>query len=139
MNKSFLIGTVICLLIIILVILFLVLFGKSIQSLIWVPKLEISEKSWDFGEVKIGSDVKHTFIIKNTGSAELTVYPYSSCPDCLIVEIEKTSVPPKGATKLHAKVTETEEGPYEGFVMLESNDRKQLVQKLKIEGTFIKE
>ena len=132
MKKPFLVGAVICLFIIILVLV----FGRTIKSFLWVPKLEISEKSWDFGEVKAGSEVKHTFIIKNIGSAELTVYAYSSCPACLLLDIENTSVPPKGVTKLNAKVIETEEGPFEGYVMLESNDRKQWVQKLSVKGTF---
>src|SRR4030043_348637 len=76
------------------------LFSGCGEPQILVPKIDISEESWDFGTVKTGSDVKHTIIIKNTGGAELTLYAYPSCPACMYLELEKYSIPPKSETKL---------------------------------------
>ncbi len=134
MKKRLLIGAI-CLSIVALITLF---FGCG-ESQIRVPKIDISEESWDFGTVKTGSDVKHTIIIKNIGSAELTLYAYPSCPACMYLELEKYSIPPKSETKLHVKVVETEAGPYESFIMVDSNDPSQQVKKLTVKGTFIKQ
>ena len=132
MKKRFLIG-VIRLSIAALITLF---FGCE-ESRIRVPKIDISEESWDFGTVQTGSDVKHTIIIKNIGSADLTLYAYPSCPACMFLELEKFNIPPKSETKLHIKVVETEAGPYEGFITVESNDPAQQAKKLTVKGTFI--
>lgn len=132
MKKRLLIGAI-CLNIVVLITLFFV-FRKS-QTL--VPKLDISEEFWDFGTVKTGSEVQHTLIIKNIGSAELTLYAYPSCPACMFLELEKYSIPPKNETKLHVKIVETVAGPYEGFITVDSNDTTQLVKKLSVKGTFI--
>jgi hypothetical protein len=113
------------------------LFYGCGESPIRAPRLDVSEESWDFGTVKIGSDVKHTVIVKNTGSAELTLYAYPSCPACMFLELEKFSIPAKSETKLHVKVVETEAGPYEGFIMVDSSDPTQQVKKLTVKGTFI--
>ncbi|HEX3045735.1 MAG TPA: DUF1573 domain-containing protein [Bacillota bacterium] len=133
MKKPLLIGAI-GLIIVALIILFFV-FGKSF---LWVPKLEISEESWDFGTVKTGSDLKHTIVIKNTGSAEMNVFPYPNCPACLNLEMAKYDIPPKSEEKLHIKIIKTEAGPFEGYIMLESNDPRRQVTKLPVKGTFIK-
>lgn len=132
MRKLLLIGAI-CLSIVALITLF---FGCG-ESQIRAPKIDISEESWDFGTVKIGSDVKHTIIIKNTGSDILTLYAYPSCPACMYLELEKYSIPPKSETKLHIKVVETQAGPYEGSITVDSNDPAQQKKKLTVKGTFI--
>jgi hypothetical protein len=113
------------------------LFSGCGEPQIRGPKIDIPEESWNFGTVKIGSDVKHTIIIKNIGSAELTLYAYPSCPACMNLELEKYSIPPKSETKLHIKVVETQAGPYESFITVDSNDPAQRVKKLTVKGTFI--
>jgi len=102
------------------------------------PKIDVSEESWDFGTVKIGSDVKHTIIVKNTGSDTLTLYAYPSCPACMYLDLEKYNLPPKSETKLHIiKIVETQAGPYESFIIIDSNDPTQQHKKLTVKGTFI--
>jgi hypothetical protein len=78
MKKLLLIGTI-CLSIAALI----TLFSGCVEPQIRAPKIDISEESWDFGTAKIGSDVKHTLIIKNTGGDKLTLYAYPSCPACM--------------------------------------------------------
>jgi hypothetical protein len=112
------------------------LIGRKL-ALAWVPKIDVSEESWDFGTVKIGSEVKHTIIIRNIGSAELTLYAYPNCPACMYLELEKYSIPPKSETKLHIKIIETQAGPYEGFITVDSNDPAQQEKKLTVKGIFI--
>lgn len=132
MKKLLLIGTV-CLSIAALITSFFGCGGSQIRA----PKIDITEESWDFGTVKIGSDVKHTIIIKNIGSAELTLYAYPSCPACMYLELEKYSIPPKSETKLHVKIVETQVGPYESSIIVDSNDPAQREKKLTVKGTFI--
>ena len=111
--------------------------GQSQIQVPGVPRLDISEESWDFGTVKIGSVVKHTFIIKNTGGAELTFYPYPNCPACIYIDVEKYSIPPKSEMKMNVKVVETQAGPYEGLITIDSNDSAMPSKKLTVKGTFI--
>lgn len=132
MKKRLLIGTI-CPSIVALI----TLFSGCGESQIRVPKIDMSEESWDFGTAKIGSDVKHTIVIRNIGSAELTVYAYPSCPACMYLELEKYSIPPKSETKLHIKIVETQAGPYEGFITVDSNDPTQQAKKLTVKGTLI--
>ena len=132
MKKLLLIGAI-CLSIAALI----TLFSGCGESQIRVPKIDISEESWDFGTVKTGSDVKHTIIIKNTGSDTLTLYAYPNCPACMYLELEKYNIPPKGETKLHIKVVETQAGPYEGSITIDSNDPAQQKKTLTVKGTFI--
>jgi hypothetical protein len=136
MKKRLLIRAI-CLSIVALIILFFGC-GKPRIQVPGVPRLEVSEDSWDFGTVKIGSVVKHTFIIKNSGGANLNFYPYSSCPACILVELESYSIPPKSEMKMNVKVVETQAGPYEGFITIDSNDPARPTVKLTIKGTFIK-
>jgi len=135
MKKPLLIGAI-CLSIAALITLFSGC-GQSQTRAPKAPKIDISEESWDFGTVKIGSDIKHTIIIKNTGSDKLTLYAYPSCPACMYLELEKYSIPPKSETKLHIKIVETQAGPYEGFITVDSNDPAQQQKKLTVKGTFI--
>ena len=113
------------------------LFFGCWKSQIRVPQIYISEESWDFGTVKIGSVVKHTFIIKNSGGANLNFYPYSSCPACILVEVESYSIPPKSEMKMNVKIVETQTGPYDGLITIDSNDPAMPSKKLTVKGTFI--
>ena len=132
MKKRLLTGAI-CLSIAVLI----TLFSGCGEPQVRVPKIDISEESWDFGTAKIGSDVKHTIIIKNTGSDELTLYAYPSCPACMYLDIEKYSIPPKSETRLHVRVVERQAGPYEGFIIVDSSDPAQQKKKLAVKGTFI--
>ena len=131
--KKLLLTGAICLSIAALITLF---FGCG-QPQIRVPKIDISEESWDFGTVKIGSDVKHTITIRNIGGDILTLYAYPSCPACMYLELEKYSIPPKSETKLHIKIVETQAGPYEGSIIVDSNDPSQQKKTLTVKGILI--
>jgi hypothetical protein len=135
MKKLLLIGTI-CLSIAALITLLSGCRESQIRAS-KAPKIDVSEESWDFGTAKIGSVVKHTIIVKNTGSDELTIYAYPSCPACMYLELEQYGIPPKRETKLHIKIVETQAGPYEGSIIIDSNDPEQREKKLTVKGTFI--
>ena len=46
---------------------------KSDQKAGGTPRLAIAETTHDFGEVKAGTPLKHSFKIKNEGSADLLI------------------------------------------------------------------
>jgi len=133
MKKILLVGVVSV--IIVALLTELIIYKKSnIQG----PKLYISEDSWNFGPVKTGSALKHSIILKNTGNSELTFYPYPSCPACMYIELDKYSISPKSEMILTIRITEIQEGPYEGYVKIESNDPTQPIKKLIIRGELIR-
>jgi hypothetical protein len=103
-----------------------------------VAQIEISEDHWDFGTAILGSEVKHTFILKNTGGSDLIFYPYPNCPACIYIDVERYTIAPKSELKMNVKVVETQEGPYEGFITIDSNDLARPQIKITVKGTFIK-
>jgi len=117
----------------------LISFFGCAEPQILGPRLAISEESWDFGTVKIGSELEYSIIIKNVGGAELNLYAYPNCPACMYLELGEYNVPPKGETELHIRIVEREAGPYEGFIIVTSNDPAQREKKLTVEGEFISE
>jgi len=131
-KKRLLIGTLLCL-------AFITLFLVFIKPLLWLPKLEISEDSWDFGAVKPMSVLKHTFIIKNTGSAQLTLDVHPNCRRCIRPELEKNRIPPNGSTKLQVELFAKGEGTYESTAIIESNDPGQKIKKVTLKATIIKQ
>ncbi|MCD6459306.1 DUF1573 domain-containing protein [bacterium] len=66
------------------------------------PNLEISEQTWDFGTVTQGEQIRHSFILKNTGTQNLIIKKVKSTCGCTVTEITKKSLKPKESSKLFA-------------------------------------
>jgi hypothetical protein len=130
MKKSWPIG-VICLIIVIV----LIIFGKS---LIWTPKLYISGDSWFFGIVKNIRSIKHTFIIKNQGNADLILKAWPSCHKCINPILTLTRIPPKSKAVLITELFIVKEGLNEAYVMIETNDPRQRAKKVTVKAIALK-
>jgi len=60
--------------------------------------VEMSRQSFDFGEVPEGTKVKHSFVLHNKATAQLSIASIrSSCP-CLSSRVASQRVPPRGST-----------------------------------------
>jgi mono/diheme cytochrome c family protein len=68
------------------------------------PSIEVDQQKFDFGKVKEGSELKHTFTLKNVGSSKLTLYEaYSTC-GCTVPKLAKNELKPNETTNLEVAV-----------------------------------
>src|SRR5581483_8560792 len=57
------------------------------------PKLVVDAATCDFGKVKEGEEVSHTFIVKNEGKAELVITNVSPACGCTASSFSKSVAP----------------------------------------------
>lgn len=65
-----------------------------------LPVFEFTETRFHFGEVKEGEKVSHTFMFKNTGTADLVIANVSPSCGCTIPEWSKEPVKPGADGKI---------------------------------------
>ena len=123
-------------------ILFCLVFTRPLAVLGEVqpgnPRIDIPKETWNFGKVKEGKILKHTFIIKNVGSTELELNAYPGCRTCISPELSQNNIPPKGKADLHITLYTTgKSGEIEAYTMIQSNDPKQPVKKITVKAFVI--
>ena len=83
-------------------VLLLLVNGSTISA---TPRIVVDQPIYDFGSITNGSQILHDFVIRNAGDAELEISRVvSSCAACLRASLEKTNIPPGGASVLHARL-----------------------------------
>ena len=63
-------------------------------------KISFAETSFDFGEIKQGEKVSHTFAFTNTGEAPLTISKVNTTCGCTAPYWPKQPVPPGATDKI---------------------------------------
>jgi hypothetical protein len=100
-----------------------------------VPRLQLTETSFDFGEALEGSTVSHDFSVSNTGSAVLKIDQVGPACVCMKADFDE-SIAPGGKGKISLTVDLTGyKGPLEMVVMVVSNDPENPDTSLSIKGT----
>jgi glutathione peroxidase len=94
------------------------------------PKLVIEEYEYQFGKVKEGDEVSHTFKIKNEGSAELIIHNVSPACGCTASDFSKTLAPGQEGKIMLAVKTAGMNGKTERYAEVLSNDTTQAGLKL---------
>ncbi len=101
------------------------------------PKISVSEKVFDFGEVKEGILVVHTFLLQNVGDAPLTFtrQPSTSC-GCTSAPLSKTSLAPGESVALEVRFETTGYGGSRAvkYVYVYSDDPETPQLTLAIQG-----
>lgn len=93
-----------------------------------LPKIEITPKSFDFGEIQYGDVLKYTFKVKNIGSEVLEIKRVATSCACTTAEVEKKILNPgEGADLLVKYDTGAMSGPHgqgqqERIIYIKSND-----------------
>ena len=64
------------------------------------PKFEFKESSWDFGRIKEGERVEHSFKFKNAGTEELVISNVTSSCGCTAPEWPRTPIKPGEESKI---------------------------------------
>lgn len=99
------------------------------------PGAFCEQTSYSFGKVQRGDDVRHSFIIKNNGKAQLKLLgTRSSCP-CVMPQLTGTDIAPGQEGKLTLRLnTSRQKGILKHKVTLKTNDPKHPSVVFELEG-----
>ena len=88
-----------------------------------LPKVEVQQPVFDFGEVMRGQKVVHTFVFRNSGEAMLVVDRVKSTCGCTGVLLAEKNIPPGGEGTVKATFNSSKfKGYVEKRILLYSND-----------------
>ena len=122
------------------------LAGMTILLLLWAgpragaaPRIVVDRPAYDFGSITNGSELRHDFVVRNAGDADLTIdRVVSSCTVCLQARIERTTIPAGGEVRLLARLDlRILEGPVSRGLLVYSNDPANSPLVLELTGTVI--
>lgn len=101
-------------------------------------KVEIGETVYDFGIMDKGDKGKHTFTLKNVGTAVLTLEPNQTTCTCTGIDVEPKRVSPGGTAKitLHWDAERTT-GKYNQGGTVVTNDPDNREVFYSIQGLFV--
>jgi glutathione peroxidase len=94
------------------------------------PKIALNEREYDFGKVKMGEQVSHTFKIKNEGPAELIIHNVSPACGCTASEFPKKLAPGEEGNITLSVRTAGMNGKIDRYADIISNDAAQANVKL---------
>jgi len=105
------------------------------------PRIFCEEPTFDFGSRDASETVDHTFVLKNTGTADLEIQRVQAACGCTTAEVEKKIVPPGESCRISAKLSLAGRGgSVQRPILVESNDpidsNFQLVMKGIIGADF---
>jgi len=94
------------------------------------PKIALEEREHNFGKVKEGEQISHTFKIKNEGAAELVIHNVSPACGCTASDFPKKLAPgEEGKVTLSVRTTGMN-GKNDRYADIISNDATQVGLKL---------
>lgn len=94
------------------------------------PKIALVERDHNFGKVKEGEEVSHTFKIKNDGAAELVIHNVSPACGCTASDFPRKLAPGEEGKITLAVKTAGMNGKNERYADIISNDLAQASLKL---------
>lgn len=87
------------------------------------PHIDFDSTTHDFKSVEEGTEVRHTFVVKNTGNADLKIAEAKSTCGCTTVNLQKNVVTAGGTTTIDIMIdTALKQGHIDREITLKSND-----------------
>jgi Protein of unknown function (DUF1573) len=78
--------------------------------------------AFDFGQVKEGAQVKHTFVLKNSGDAPVIISKVTASCGCTQPEFSKSPILPGGKSEIHVTFnSEGQVGKQQKIITIQSN------------------
>lgn len=101
------------------------------------PKLQLQEKSYDFGEIQEGKIVTHIFVFKNIGDEPLVINRVRTTCGCTAALLSQKQLNPGEQGELEVKFnTRGYEGRLSRYIYLETNDPQNSTAKITIQATI---
>jgi len=99
------------------------------------PKMVIQESTFNAGTVyRTGEQLKHDFVIQNTGDADLDIISATPGCGCTVTDFDKV-IRPGAQGKVSASINLAHfKGPIEKFITVATNDPKQSQVKLSVKA-----
>lgn len=105
-----------------------------------VPRISCEERVYDFGTKDNTLKVKHTFIIKNSGDADLVIRKIKTTCGCTVAELSNKTIAPGETADLNAIFTlRNRHGHQQKSIKITSNDPKQPTLALYLKGEAVSE
>ena len=103
------------------------------------PKVLVEPKIFQVGEILEMQNIEHTFMIKNTGNAELQILGVKPSCGCSVADFDKV-VAPGQEGKVHIKIEGKKigAGPFDKTFAVKTNDPENEQFNLAVQGTVTK-
>ncbi|MEG1736995.1 MAG: DUF1573 domain-containing protein [Odoribacter sp.] len=99
------------------------------------PEIQIEESTFDFGEVKQGEEIPHTFVIHNKGKRDLVIRKVLTSCGCTAIVPGNRVVPPGDATDLKMIYKSAgKQGAQQKSILVITNDPLKPEVKLWVKG-----
>jgi hypothetical protein len=99
------------------------------------PRMEIEPSQYDFGPVRQDQKLVYAFLVKNTGTEDLTLLRIATSCGCTAALPADRVVPPGGSTTLSVTLeTRKYKGVLERSVSVASNDRGKRVGTVRVKA-----
>lgn len=114
------------------------LFSSIVFAQLVQPKLVIQQNSFDFGAIKQGETVSHTFVLTNSGGDLLKINNVQASCGCTAASPEKSELAPGESTNLTVKFNSTGRmGNQVKTVKIFTNDPQSPEMKITISGNVV--
>lgn len=117
---------------------FIILFTSFSFAQLLSPKLILQQEEYDFGDIKQGEKVSHTFVLTNGGGDLLKIEQVRPSCGCTAALPEKTELAPGESTNLSVTFNSAGRfGKQKKIVRIKSNDPDRLEAMLTIKANVI--
>ena len=100
------------------------------------PRIVVAPEHFDFGSVLPGREMTREFVVRNVGTADLTIDKVQPSCGCTVVEKYSSVLRPGETTALRVKLTTPQQaGRLQKSVLVRSNDPARGVVELKLEAS----
>lgn len=115
-----------------------ILFSSLVFGQLFQPKLVLQQNSFDFGDIKQGQTVSHTFVLTNNGGDLLKISDVKASCGCTAAAPEKNELAPGESTNLKVSFNSTGRmGKQSKTVRIYSNDPQNPEMVLTITGNVV--
>lgn len=104
------------------------------------PKIVVvGGETWEFGSTEVGEEFEHTFVIKNEGTADLTLKQgHPSCSTCTKFKVDKLLLKPGETANAHVTFHVTAKtAEFRQYAPVETNDPSRPEVKMYVHGKVI--
>ncbi|WP_291862360.1 DUF1573 domain-containing protein [Marinilabilia sp.] len=103
------------------------------------PVINIEDRVFDFGELKQGEKVSHSFVLTNSGKSNLVLRKVRASCGCTAIQPDKMVIAPGESTNIVAEFNSRGmSGRQNKSVTIYSNDPKKSTMLLRLTGTVVK-
>jgi len=111
--------------------------GISSQVAGVFPKFDFVQEEYDFGEIKDGAIVGHTFRFKNVGEAPLIISKATAACGCTVPSWPKEPVPVGGEAEIQVQFDSSNKPGIQNKVVTITANTEQKIKKLLIKAQVV--